>query len=347
MNKLSSLNHSNNNISTNNDTNISNILNKRVSLNQTRTTDYSISQENIKKNKKLNNIKMPSRNNDKSDIRITKPLISISVQENEDKKLNKKSSYQKRNIKDKINLPTNVNSFYHLIYDNMFGSCESLNWALGLRLANRKIKNLNNKKSLIEPSFYAQDEKKFLEKNERYGKPLLNELNPDYSKIKHLINGRTNGNINYSQFSFSSCLRDWKKIKNKNKDYEQKEKNWKLTPLPVHTSYKFKVKCLSPITTAGINNFKKLENYIPKNYEISYENVKVGNDNIKKKILVNNRSYTVSGFGDNLSEKTYNNKFRDLNIFANREILLNSTNSMSKFEIGLRNYELNKSKKIF
>jgi len=49
MNKLSSLNHSNNNISTNNDTNISNILNKRVSLNQTRTTDYSMSQENIKK----------------------------------------------------------------------------------------------------------------------------------------------------------------------------------------------------------------------------------------------------------------------------------------------------------
>ena len=68
---------------------------------------------------------------------------------------------------------------------------------------------------------------------------------------------------------------------------------------------------------------------------------------LKKKILVNNRSYTVSGFGDNLSEKTYNNKFRDLNIFANREILLNSTNSMSKFELGLRNYELNKSKKIF
>ena len=342
MNKLKPLNKNKiNKVITNNDSNLSNILNK-ASLNQTNTTDFSISQEKSQKNTNIKKIKLPSRNNDKSNKKISKPLISISIQEDEDKKLTKEKSKLKQNIKNKVHLPTNVNSFYHLIYDNMFGSCESLNWALGLRLANKKIKNLDDKKSRNEPTFYLEDEKKYIEKSNKYSKPLLNELNPDFSKIQHLIQGRTNGNINYSQFSFSSCLRDFTKIKNKNANIEQKEKNWKLTPLPDIKSYNYKVKCLSPITTSGINNFKKLENYIPKNYEYLFEDTKVGNDKIKKKILINNRSYTISGFGDNLSERTYNNKFRDINIFANKEILSKETNPISKFELGLRNYGFNK-----
>ena len=304
--------------------NISNVLNKK-SLNLTRTTDYSNSQDislndnnNSKKEKKIKKI-------------ISKPLI-ISSEEN--KKLIKGKSELNINVTEN-GLPMNVNYFYHLIHDNLFGSCESLNWALGLRLAKKNKKNINSKK-LGEPTFYLEDQKKYLEKNSEK-KPLLNELNPDFSKIEHLTHGKTKGNINYSQFSFSSCLRDIN-----HKKCKEKEKAFKLTPLPKINGYKYKIKCLAPITTTGIDNLNKIENYIPKNYEIKYENTKVANDKIKKKILTINRSFTLCGFGESLGDQKYNNKFRELNIFANRELLANTSNPISKFELGLRNYRLNK-----
>ena len=135
----------------NNDSNLSSILNK-ISINQTRTTDYSqsfdVSQNEIKKEltKKKKKIK-------------TKPLINIQTQNYEEKKFTKKKSepnlYNIKNI-----IPTNVNAFYHLIYDNLFGTYESLNWAVGLRLANKKRKNLNSQKNISEPSFYLEDLRK-------------------------------------------------------------------------------------------------------------------------------------------------------------------------------------------
>ena len=322
----------------NNDSNLSSILNK-ISINQTRTTDYSqsfdVSQNEIKKEliKKQNKIK-------------TKPLINIQTQTQnyEEKKFTKKKSEPNlHNIKNII--PTNVNAFYHLIYDNLFGTYESLNWAVGLRLANKKRKNLNSQKNISEPSFYLEDEKKFSEKNSKEIKPLLNELNPNFNKIRHLIYGRTKGNINYSQFNFSACLRD---IKNKNKkiEFKEKEKKFKLTPLPNIKGLKYKVKNLAPITTSGINNLNKIEKYIPKDYKITYEDTKVGNDKIKKKILEINRSVTLCGFGDNLGEEKYSNKFREANIFANRELLSTTSNPFSKFELGLNNYKYYNNNKM-
>lgn len=309
----------------NNNSIISNILNKS-SLNQTGTTDYSNSQ-----NESLNEIK-PKKNQIIKKIK-SKPLIDIKTSDEENKKLNKKRSHPNLNVSKNI-LPTNVNAFYHLIYDNLFGSYESLNWALGLRLASN---NLKSKKILAEPAFYQADSKKFLEKISKDTKPLLNQLNPNFSKIQHLTHGKGRGNINYSQFNFSSCLRNFK-----NKQIEinkEKEKHFNLTPLPQIKSDKYKIKCLSPITTSGISNLSKIENYIPKNYKISFEDTKVGNDNIKKKILSINRNYTLCGFGENLAEQKYNNKFREVNYFANKELLTNNSNPMSKFELGLRNYK--------
>lgn len=312
------------NLRRNNESNISNILNKK-SLNLTRTTDYSNSQDislndnnNSKKEKKIKKI-------------ISKPLI-ISSEEN--KKLIKGKSELNINVTEN-GLPMNVNYFYHLIHDNLFGSCESLNWALGLRLAKKNKKNINSKK-LGEPTFYLEDQKKYLEKNSEK-KPLLNELNPDFSKIEHLTHGKTKGNINYSQFSFSSCLRNFKN--NQSETNKEKEKKFNLTPLPKIKSDKFKIQNLSPITTSGINNLNNIENYIPKNYKIIYENTKIGNDNIKKKKLTINRNYTLSGFGDYLAEQKYNNIFRDLNISSNKELLNTHSNSTCKFELGLRDYK--------
>ena len=320
----------------NNDSNLSSILNK-ISINQTRTTDYSQSQELSQ-----NEIKKELTKKEKK-IK-TKPLINIQTQNYEEKKFTKKKSepnlYNIKNI-----IPTNVNAFYHLIYDNLFGTYESLNWAVGLRLANKKRKNLNSQKNISEPSFYLEDEKKFSEKNSKEIKPLLNELNPNFNKIRHLIYGRTKGNINYSQFNFSACLRDIKnKNKNKKIEFKENEKKFKLTPLPNIKGLKYKVKNLAPITTSGINNLNKIEKYIPKDYKITYEDTKVGNNKIRKKILEINRSVTLCGFGDNLGEEKYSNKFREANIFANRELLSTTSNPFSKFELGLKNYKYNNNK---
>ena len=167
----------------NNNSIISNILNKS-SLNQTGTTDYSNSQ-----NESLNEIK-PKKNQIIKKIK-SKPLIDIKTSDEENKKLNKKRSHPNLNVSKNI-LPTNVNAFYHLIYDNLFGSYESLNWALGLRLASN---NLKSKKILAEPAFYQADSKKFLEKISKDTKPLLNQLNPNFSKIQHLTHGKGRGNI--------------------------------------------------------------------------------------------------------------------------------------------------------
>ena len=316
----------------NNSSIISNIINKG-NLTQTGTTDYSLSQEVSLNEIKTKEIKNKKKN--KKKIK-PKPLINIKTKDDENKKLNKKRSHPNFNTPKNI-LPKNVNAFYHLIYDNLFGSYESLNWALGLRLANNNLKNLNSKKIMTEPSFYQQDSKKYSEKISKDIKPLLNELNPNFNKIQHLSHGKTRGNINYSQFSFSSCLRNFKN--NQSETNKEKEKKFNLTPLPKIKSDKFKIQNLSPITTSGINNLNNIENYIPKNYKIIYENTKIGNDNIKKKKLTINRNYTLSGFGDYLAEQKYNNIFRDLNISSNKELLNTHSNSTCKFELGLRDYK--------
>ena len=106
------------------------------------------------------------------------------------------------------------------------------------------------------------------------------------------------------------------------------------------------MKNLAPITTSGINNLNKVEKYIPKDYKITYEDTKVCNDKIKKKILEINRSVTLCGFGDNLGEEKYGNKFREANIFANRELLSTTSNPFSKFELGLNNYKYYNNNKM-
>ena len=134
-------------------TNISNILNKK-SLNLTRTTDYSNSQDislndnnNSKKEKKIKKI-------------ISKPLI-ISSEEN--KKLIKGKSELNINVTEN-GLPMNVNYFYHLIHDNLFGSCESLNWALGLRLAKKNKKKYKYKKIRRTNILFRRSKKIFRKK---------------------------------------------------------------------------------------------------------------------------------------------------------------------------------------
>lgn len=317
---------------------INSVKKDKRSFYQTRSTNFSV--EQMKKlsyqtptNRSPNKLQLKKNYSSKNGIK--KPIISISTpkKEDENKKLNANFSEAQ------FLLPTNINSFLHLMNGKDFGIYENLNWALGLRdYKDKKLKKLDN---TTEPAFYAEDLKKYQIKQKRKFEPLIAQLNPNYSKIKHLILKKgLNDNMNFSQFKFSTCLRNYKKEENKlNK---QREKSWKNLPLPSLNSNKYEVKCLAPRTNQGIENYQKLEKFTPKNYQISFGEAIVGNDKIKTKKVVSNRNYTVCGFGGALGDKKYNNKFGDNNMFANKKILSTATNPQCKFELGLRLYGSNK-----
>ncbi len=327
-----------------------NLKNNKKSFNQTNLTEFS--QENTKTqnnnitktpyNKTLKKISLntPLRKNGSSTFPNNHPLISVSVP--------KDISNNKVDYHTKINslLPMNIGAFQHLMTGNVFGIIDNMNWAFGLRSSGNlttkgKDKAHGDKVTLTEafkePSFYVDDLQKY-KKKQKKGNDKIAKLNPNFEKIKHLVVRNKTGNTNYSQFNFSACLRDY----NKNEENKQKEKKWILLCLPKIESDKNTVKCLSPVTSAGIENVKKLRQIMPKNYEVKYEDAYVGDSKIKKKILINNRSFTVSGYGECLGDKKYDNKFRDKNIYANKGLLKIETNPLCKFELGLRNYSYKK-----
>ena len=80
MKKLKPLELNENKLTRNNDSNLSNILNK-ISLNQTGTTDYSLSQD----------ISQKDINKKKASKSQSKPLINKPNPTNENKKLKKKA----------------------------------------------------------------------------------------------------------------------------------------------------------------------------------------------------------------------------------------------------------------
>ena len=323
--------------------NYSNLKKNKKSFYQTNSTNYSIEQNknqlnNQKRKYKKDNQPISLRKNESTKICLKKPLIGVSTPEKRDINI-KRSPIKINSI-----LPTNINSFQHLITGNDFGIFENINWTLGLR--NPEIKYMRKNKSykekisvtqnFNEPSFYVEDLEKYKKKKIKNSEQKIMEFNPNYNKIKHLVLGNKTGNINFSQFKFSTCLRYYKNDDNKNN--KEKEKKWKIIPLPKIVNDNFIVKCLSPITHNGIQNVKKLEKIMPKNYEIKHGEAIVGNDKIKTRHLGINRSYTVSGFGECLGDPKYDNKFREKNIFANKVILSTETNPFSKFELGLRAY---------
>lgn len=325
---------------------INSIKKNKKSFYQTRSTNFSVEQlnknkspnkkENIYKNIYKNYQTPPNKSPKKYEVRknensknsLKDKIISVSVTP-------EKGKVTQDPIYDNSIIPTNTNSFLHLINKNDFGIFENIKWSLGLRdYSNAKIKI---PESSNEPGFYLQDLEKFKKKQKRKYEHLITDLNPNFNKIQHLSNRNiNNGNINLSQFKFSSCLRDYKT--ENNKINKEREKSWKYLPLPTIKSNIYESKYLSPKTPQGIHNFSKVEKYVPKNYEVKYGEAIVGSDKIKTKSLINNRNYTVCGFGECLAVPKYNNKFGDNNMFANRKILSNATNPQCKFELGLRLY---------
>lgn len=352
--KFRSLNEilSNVNTQASSSSNINTMKRNKKSFYQTRSTNFSLDHNKSKekssnKDSKKSQEKISLRKNNSIKIKLKKPIISLSTPEG--------NKIKKVEIPIKSNtslMPININPLHHLITGNSYGIFENINWALGLRDYGKKERNneISKKKVILtetfnEPHFYVEDLEKYRNNKKKNYEPKIVKLNPNYNKIKHLLQGGKTGNINFSQFNFSSCLRDYNK--RDNKVNIEKEKNWKIVPFPKINSDNYIVKYLSPVTQSGIKNVKKLEKIMPKNYEIKHGEAFIGNDKIITKSLINNRSYTVSGFGDNLGDPKYNNKFGDNNMFANKIILDTATNPISKFELGLRIYGSYKNIKNF
>ncbi len=341
---------------------------------KTFSTNFSDEQnmkEKTNKNKSRNNPKIQILSSVKKQ-RI-KPINSssmsniLNIKETPKKKKNKsivnqnlaqKKEYEKNkdfSIKNNSLLPTNINLYQHLIRGKDFGIYENLNWTLRLRdyshkgindtkvidykdyyyrenqqPNNIKLEKMKLTENFNPPSYYDEDLKKYKKRIQMSTRSIISQLNPNYNKIKHLLFGNNFGNINLSQFQFETTLRNLKKSTN------NANKKWEV--LPKVKNDKFKVKFLSPCTPQGIENLKKIEKYIHKNYDYNYEMALVGNDKIKKKKLFNNRNYTISGIGETLGDEKYNNHFGDNNMFANKRILSTASNTQCKFELGLRLY---------
>jgi hypothetical protein len=253
-------------------------------------------------------------------------------------------------------LPTNINSYQHLIRDRSFGIYDNLNWALRLRDYSHKglnqakvidykdyyyrenIKTNAIKQERIKltedfnpPSYYEEDLNKYKKKRQIESRSLITQLNPNYNKIRHLLFGNNQGKVNFSQFNFETTLRNLKYIRNNNEN-----KKWEILPV-VRTSKKI-AKFLAPVTPNGIQHFKNIEKFVHKNYEYNIKDETYENDRIKRKYIYNNRNYTVSGIGETLGDEKYNNHFGDNNMFANKRILSTESNPQCKFELGLRIY---------
>lgn len=291
-------------------------------------------------------------------VKRSKSKISIHESPKKENEKNKESPLIINSL-----LPTNINSYQHLIRGTNFGIYGNLNWTLRLRDYSHKgvndekvieykdyyyrenIKAPKIKQEKIKltenfnpPSYYDDDLKKYKKRMQTGKRPLITQLNPNYNNIRHLLFANNNGNVNFSQFYFETTLRN---LQSNKKDKENKK--WEI--LPIVRNNKYISKFLSPVTPRGIQNVKTIEAFLHKDIEYKFKDDKYEDNKIKKKIIYNNRNYTISGIGETLGEQKYNNRFGDINMFANKKILSTESNPTCKFELGLRIYGPYKDKK--
>ena len=312
-----------------------------------------ISEKKTLPNFKSKNIIRKSTNDKKRNS-----IVSLHDSPNKENEKYKESS----NIINSL-LPTNINSYQHLIRGTNFGIYGNLNWTL--RLRDYSHKGLNNAKvidykdyyyreniktteikqekiKLTEdfnpPSYYEEDLQKYKKRMQTAKRPLITQLNPNYNNIRHLLFGNNYGNVNFSQFYFETTLRN---LKSNTKDKDIKK--WEI--LPMVKDNKHISKFLSPVTSRGIQNIKNIEAFLHKDMQYNFKDDTYENNKIKKKIIYNNRNFTISGIGETLGEQKYNNRFGDINMFANKKILSTESNPTCKFDLGLRNYSPYKDKK--
>jgi len=309
--------------------------------------------------KTIENIHKHSKTTRKSIASITPLTI-----ENNNKNINKN---HKSHLIQNLLLPRNINSYTHLIRGKGVGIYAEIDWALRLRDYTRgnnetkildykdyyyrkqqnpeRIEQENEQKeekiklteNFSPPNFYEEDLKKYKNKIKNAEKSQIIKLNPNFTKIRHLLYRNKGDHSNESQFHFATTLRNIKPLK------ENNNKNKKFEILPFveknnNINKYFITKFLAPCTKYGIQNLKKIEKYLSKKYECKYEQGWVGEQKIFKKIFSEDNKYTLSGIGETLGDIKYDNNFRDNNIFSHRQILKTEINPFCKFELSLRAY---------
>ena len=236
-------------------------------------------------------------------------------------------------------IPKNVNEYKHLL-ETRYLAQGDLDWTLDLRLYDKQLKPISTYRELktISPSFYDADLKKFRKtksKNSKIIEPLTLRDNP--FSLSHLVKGNANL-INESMLNFETTLRCFGLPKGvKTVTHKNQWKNFPFNKVTITNENKI----LPPLRDKEKANLRKIDKYVLRNYITLYKKKKYGNDNIQYKQMIPDKSSQSIYLGEHLSLKEYNNTYESKNIQNIRHILANHSNSLAKFENGLRGgYEL-------
>lgn len=229
----------------------------------------------------------------------------------------------------KTKYPKNINEYKHLM-SNFQLSQSDLDWTLYLRTYKPKKSRYVkiNPSTINPPTFYEEDFSKYKTKSHltTMPEPFLNTDNT--FKLSHLVKRK----LNYSQLNFESTLRDFRVPKGARiTKHSQKWKNLAYNPVTTHED-----KFLPPIIPNDKENLQRIDKYVLRGYLPTYDEVSCGDRTIRRKKLVPDMKSTLDYFGEHLSMTKYSQKYPEKNIQGIRHILANHSNSMSNFELGLR-----------
>ena len=302
------------------------------------------------KNNFLSNHITRNKSTDKNNIKF--------LNKKQEKEIKIKSKNQKFKSQNISSYTRNMNDYIQFLTEYANTPNGNLSWASKLRestnISNnkspkkeifRKINNNNTanektkekKKGIYltenfkEPKFYADDLEKYKLKIKKQKRPLSSILNPNFNSIRHLFIKKNAGRSR----EFSACLRNYNSSPNKtgkekikwNSFFNDNKENKNLS------------KFLLPRTREGKENLKKLDKRMYRPYTILYKKIILGNDEIKQKYMTKKKDYTYSGIGEYLNMINYHSHYRVINSSLAENILKKETNSVSLFELGLRNYK--------
>ena len=228
------------------------------------------------------------------------------------------------NIKPKI--PKNINEYKHLM-NNFQLSQADLDWTLDLRTYMDSKTHRMNQTNFNPPSFYETDLNKY-KRRSRMGvsDPFLVKENT--FQLSHLVKHR----IDCSQLDFESTLRSFKMPTGvKTVKHLATWKSIAYTPKTDRSEY-----FLPPVIQCDKENLKRMDKYVLRKYIPTYVQSYCGTQQIKRKKMILDNNSTLDYFGDHLSMNKYSQHYDVNNIQSIRHILSDHSNSMSQFEIGLR-----------
>lgn len=231
-----------------------------------------------------------------------------------------------------VKYPKNINEYIHLIETRNLAQSD-LDWTLDLRTYKKQNTQPTSHPEIITspPSFYEDDFMKFKTcKNKCRLMVDPFTLKDNSYSLAHLVKGNVNF-IDKSMLNFETTLRHFhlpKGVKPVNH-----KSNWKSIAYN-KTDVVDKNKSLPPLKDT--KTIEKIDKFVFKNYITSYGNIKFGDNTIKIRKLLPDKGSNYVKLGEHLSLREYNGKYDSKNIQGIRHILRNHTNSLAKFEIGLR-----------